>query len=302
MAKRARELRLEELKQEEDKMPSRKQIKMTPLTPSIAFNSKTSVKSTLPLPNISSDKKLEPILNWKDVKSSSEYITWKRKDKQNPKLVGEGKRKAISFLLAPFVVKDSHLSPTGNLDLVGELSKARFSIDLGKGIPDKLRDWCKQQNISKQQEECQEFLKNLVDDGLTYAWKFDLWNKCCDEEDGGVLQDFLNEAHSAWYKQYTNSEGIDEEYINLKRYLNTYDGKPNKPILWKKDKDGEYKEYVTEVLPEGSLVQVEASVRFYNIEGDDGMYGSSLDIGNNIIVIYVPPKTTHTDDIPYIEF
>lgn len=302
MAKRAREIRLEQLKEDDIKMPARKNIKMTPMGTSIAFNAKTEVKSSLPLPNVVSEKTLGPIMPWSEVTNNSQYITWKRKDKQNPRLVQKGKRKGITFLLAPMLVKESYLSPTGTLDLVGELSKARFSIDLKEGIPDKLQDWCKKNKVSAQQKECVQFLNELIEDGLKHAWVEDLWDKASDEDDGGTEEDFIAEAYKAWLKEYKNSDGEDDYHINLKRYLNTYDGKPNKPTLWKKNKSGEYEEYKEDTLPEGSLVQVEASIRFYNIEGDDGMYGSSIDIGENIIVIYVPPPATHTDNIPFIDF
>lgn len=301
MAKRAREIRLNQLKQEDDKMPPRKNIKMTPMGPSIAFNSKTNVKSTLPLPeNIKkSTKQLGPIMNWEDVNDNAEYITWKRKDKQNPRLVLNGKRKGVSFLLAPLLVKEAFLGPTGTLDLVGDLSKARFSIDLEAGIPEKLKAWSTKNKVSKQQEDCLDFLNDLITDGLKHAWVDDLWDKGS-EEDDGTEEDFIAEAHKAWLKKYTDSNGDDDCHLSLKRYLNTYDGKPNKPTLWKKNKEGEYEVYETDTLPEGSLVQVQASVRFYNIEGE--MYGSSMDIGDNIIVIYVPPPATHSDNIPYIDF
>ena len=199
-------------------------------------------------------------------------------------------------------MKEAFLGPTGTLDLVGELSKARFSIDLKEGIPDKLKDWCKTQEVSKQQEDCFNFLGKLITDGLKHAWFGDLWNKWSEDDDEhtDITELFIAEAHEAWLKQYTNSNGDDDYHLNLKRYLNTYDGKPNKPTLWKKNKDGEYKVYDSETLPPGSLVQVEASIRFYNIEGE--MYGSSMDIGENIIVIYVPPPPTHRDNIPYIDF
>ena len=129
MAKRAREIRLDQLQKEDDKMPSRKNIKMTPMGSSIAFNAKTTVKSTLPLPTIeNTTKQLGPIMNWEDVNDNAEYITWKRKDKQNPRLVLNGKRKGVSFLLAPLVVKEAFLGPTGTLDLVGELSNTRKLI------------------------------------------------------------------------------------------------------------------------------------------------------------------------------
>lgn len=300
MAKRAREIRLDQLKQEDDKMPPRKNIKMTPMGPSIAFNSKTSVKSTLPLPIKKSTKKLGPIMNWEDVNDNAEYITWKRKDKQNPRLVQKGKRKGVTFLLAPLLIKEAFLGHTGTLDLVGELSKARFSIDLKPGIPDKLKAWSKKNKIPKQQEECLDFLNDLIEDGLKHAWVEDCWDKGSEKDDGGTEEEFIGEAYKAWLKEYTDSNGDDDHHLNLKRYLNTYDGKPNKPTLWKKNEEGEYEVYETDTLPEGSLVQVQASVRFYNIEGE--MYGSSMDIGDNIIVIYVPPPATHTDNIPYIEF
>ena len=300
MAKRERENRLNQLIQDDKATNERKKINMTPLGGSIAFNPATRVKSSLPLPvNVVSDKILSPISHWTSL--DSEYISLKYKGKCNPKLVFTGKRKAANFLLEPMLIKDSNLGVEGNLNITGDLKSARFTLDLKPGCPKECVSMFP--DLVNKQEKCLEFLHEKVHEGLKYAWMEDLWDKAGehDDDESESMENFIKEGYLAWYKEYKDVNDNEKKFISMKRYLNTYDGKPNRPTFWKKNKEGEWKVYDVDSLPDGSLVQVETNMRFYNIEGDDGMYGCSMDIGDNILVIYAP-KIEHSDNIPYIEF
>ena len=137
------------------------------------------------------------------------------------------------------------------------------------------------------QEECLEFLNKQAKEGLEYAFYDDeMW----DHLNKDNLDDFLNGANHAWKK----------DTIQLKRRLTSFNGGPNRPTFWKKNIQGTYEELKIDTLPQGSLVKCEASLRFYAFE-DGSMYGSSLDLGDNILVIYMP-KDEYKDGVPYFEF
>ena len=277
MSKRARLQRLDDLK--------KKKIKMTPLSDSIpmSVNHKaTKVKTETPSNSPKPPKILKPMQAWNVI--DMETITWSRKGSDNPKLVPKGKRKLASFLLEPMVVLNSELGKDGNLKFAGDPTKARFIVELGKGIGD-APETLKEQHDMKQ-EECLQFLDDKTKESMEYAFYEDLWNK------KGELEPFLENANHCWKK----------EGIQLKRRLTSYGGESNRPIFWKKEKkDDSYKELHLEELPEGSVVQCQASLRFYSFQDNDReMYGSSLDLGENILVLWMP-KAEYTDNI-YVEF
>ena len=281
MSKRAREQRLQDLK--------RQKVKMTPLSSSIPMVKDTKVIHQASKPSVyegyknNKEKKvLKVMTKWND--ADIDIITWSYKGSGNPKVVNKGKRKLASFLLEPMVVLSSDLAQDGNLKLVGDPSKARYTVELGTGLgkaPKRLKD-----QLDLKQEECLQFLDKTAKEALEHAFFEDLWGK------KGELEHFLQGANHCWKK----------EGIQLKRRLTTFGGESNRPIFWKKNKKSMlYEELELDELPEGSIIQCEGSLRFFSFKDDEKeMYGSSLDLGENILVHWMP-ETEYTDNI-YIDF
>ena len=276
MSKRAREQRLQDLK--------KKKIKMTPLTDSIPMSivQKASKPASSKIIPSKPKKILKPMHKWNTI--DMDTITWTYKGEKNPKLVQKGKRKMASFLLEPMVVLNSELGPDGNLSYTKDPNKARYIIELGKGLGDAPKELSQQHDLK--QEECLKFLDDSAKEALEYAFYEDLWGK------KGELEPFLEGANHSWKK----------EGIQMKRRITTYGGESNRPTFWKKNQEGDlYEVLELDELPEGSVVQCQASMRFYSFHDNDReMYGSSLDLGDNILVLWMP-DAEYTDNI-YVEF
>ncbi len=279
-----REERLEELK-------VRDNVKMIPLGKSIpmATVQKASKRAaSTPPPSPAASKKPKKMLRgdlygWDSVQTS--IISWKFKSATKPKLVVEGTRKKASFFLSPFVAANSELGNDGNLRFSNDPNKARFTINLEDGCPKKIEG--EMEEYCSKQEKCREFLRLKAKEALEYAYYDDeMWNHISKDN----LDTFLKDAYHSW----------DKESIQLKRRLTSFSGQSNRPTFWKKNINGTYEVLQVDTLPEGSLVKCEAQMNFYAFE-DGSMYGSSLELGENIIVIYMP-KQEYTDKIPYFDF
>ena len=190
MSKRAREQRLQDLK--------RQKVKMTPLSSSIPMVKDTKVIHQASKPSVyegyknNKEKKvLKVMTKWND--ADIDIITWSYKGSGNPKVVNKGKRKLASFLLEPMVVLSSDLAQDGNLKLVGDPSKARYTVELGTGLgkaPKRLKD-----QLDLKQEECLQFLDKTAKEALEHAFFEDLWGK------KGELEAFLQGANHCWKKE-----------------------------------------------------------------------------------------------------
>lgn len=281
MSKRAREERLQEL------MSQRKKRTMTPLSKSIPMTviheaSKASDNSANQEKSPKAPKK-DKILKKKEewFNLNSTVITKTYRGSSNPKLVLESnKRKNASFLLDPMVVLSSELSLDGNLKFVNDPKKAKYSINLSSGCPKEIEEKLKDH---MNQQKCIDFLENKVKEGLEHAFYEELWT---DKVNANELEDFLEGANHSWKK----------EGIQLRRRLTTFNGERNRPTFWeKKEKDGNYQVLDLDELPEGSVVKCEATINFWCFE-DGSMYGSSLDLGEDILVLWMPPQQ-HSDNI-----
>lgn len=268
-----------------------KNKKMTPLGDSIPMRTSHQASKKRGPPTIELDTKvvkkpkkiLKNITDWHSLET--EIITWKRNESLKPKLVHTGRRKVATFLLSPFMVEKSELGKDGNLRFSNDPNKARFTINLEEGYPDEqIKDEI--EKTTSKQDECLEFLDKIAKGGMEYAFYEDMWQHINKDN----LNNFLNNANHSWKK---NS-------IHLKRRLTSFSGEPNRPTFWKINESGTYEVYKIDNLPEGSIVQCEASMSFYAFD-DGSMYGSSLELGENIIIIHIP-KNEYKHKIPYFEF
>lgn len=237
-------------------------------------------------------KLLPAISSWNTF--DSDYITWNSRGTKNVKLVKKGERKQGTFLLCPLMVRSADLGENGNFDDAKDLAKARYIVELEAGCPETLTKHFP--DLEKTQTECMETVQKVVNGGLEYCFHEDeLWENRNKED----LDEFMKDAHHSWDKEYTFNRKKNK-YLKLSKRLTSYDGGSNRPTFWKKNIHGTYDVLDVEDIPPGSLVSVQISIRYYNIE--DSMYGASIDIGDNILVSYIPKPSTHSDDLPFIDF
>ena len=290
----SRQARLAEL-QNMDKKRKNDDIGETPVK-KVKLGSSISMTTTYKASKAASPpsvpKSLPVMTSWD--KFPADYITWNSRGKKNVKLVKEGERKQGTFLLCPMMVRSAELGEHGNLDDVKEITKARFTIELESKCPEDLVKHFP--DIKTKQKECMEMVHKTINGGLEYCFHEDeLW----EDRNKDDIETFMSEAHHSWLKEYTFNRK-KSSYLKMSKRLTSYDGKPNRPTFWKKNIHGTYDVLEVENLPEGSLVSVQVSIRYYNIE--DSMYGVSMDIGDNILVSYMPKPKSHTDDLPFIDF
>ena len=106
-------------------------------------------------------------------------------------------------------------------------------------------------------------------------------------------------------KEGSDDEGNDYTVLHMTRRLLDFQGNPNRPTFWKKNKQGTYEVIEPEWIPKHSLVICTASFRSYKVSAN--MYGTSMDLGKDIIVIHQPSsthkkKTNVPVNIPFVDY
>jgi len=217
-------------------------------------------------------------------------------------LKNDSRKKNIEFLLPKMVVKYQDLGKEGNLGrFTQDLNKAKFTVSLETGCPAEIDSMLP--GLVKQQESFFERLRSECNNHMKKVYEEDEWLKTRGEK---TLEEFVGGANMSCLKMAKDDNDDVYEVISLSRRLTDFQGGPNNPTFWKVDENNEFKVIEPKFIPRGSVIQCTGSLRAYNVSPD--MYGVSMDLGRDIIVVWIPPKEKPVEqkksvpDVPYINF
>lgn len=228
-----------------------------------------------------------------------------------PKVHLEDDTRNLKFSLPPMVVKFADLGKEGNLGrtitmktgakITIDANKARYSTSLEPlVVPDFIKEDrnsyidIQREFYEKLDKTCKEMM------GLAYHSEDPSWNPC---REGKELEEFVNSANYSCMKKATDKNGDEYETIHLARRLTDFQGNPNKPVFWKVNADGIFEVIEPKFIPRGSFIQCCGELRAYKVNRD--MYGVSMDLGRDVIVISTPKKEekpTYKPKVPFINF
>ena len=215
-------------------------------------------------------------------------------------------KKNVQFLLPNMVVKFQDLGKEGNLGKFknNDPNKAKFQVSLEMGCPEELETLMP--SLVGEQTKFFNELKRICNSHMETAFHHDshTWTKAKNDKE---LEDFVSGANYSCIKTVRDDNDDEYEIVSMARRLTTFQGAPNNPTFWKVDEKGEFEEIEPAYIPKGSLIQCTGTLRSYNVNPE--MYGVSMDLGENIIVVWMPPKKkstpveeTSVPSVPFISF
>lgn len=224
----------------------------------------------------------------------------------------DARKRNMPFLLPTMAVKWQNLGKEGNLNkkmgryTVTDVNKARYTASLEPGCPAELEKLMP--TLVEEQQQFMKALKTVCEGHMQLVFHHDddsSWDKT---KDGKELEDFVSDANYSCIKSVKDENDDDYEIISLARRLTDFQGNPNEPVFWKINPDGKFETIEPRYIPKGSLIQCTGTLRAYNVNSE--MYGVSMDMGRDIIVVWMPPKKTKEEkevkttlpSVPFISF
>ena len=109
------------------------------------------------------------------------------------------------------------------------------------------------------------------------------WDVC---RKGKEVDEFISSANSC-IKKVKDKNGDLYDIITLQRRWRDFQGNPNNPVFWKTNAEGDFEVIEPKFIPKGSFLQCTGSLRAFKVADK---YGVAMDMGRDIIVIYIPPR------------
>ena len=155
-----------------------------------------------------------------------------------------------------------------------------LSVGVPEGIPESLNAKLKESQ-PKFVVSVNKLLRNMIQEGIS----------------AGIYDDALGEMKSeTWIEHgFTNDSHFinKDNIIELKRNIQSYRGDPQPVRYWKKNKEGRYEQFFPAEIPIGSLVIPQYYPKPYCFkDGDDWKYGSTAELGRDLIVVCMPKPRT----------
>jgi hypothetical protein len=219
----------------------------------------------------------------------------------------DGRMKNTPFLLPCLIKRYGQLTGEGNLGKFSNLpNKCRYTVSLEPNmVPEWANDEQKEAFVDQQREFYDKMLETCKE-MMTAAFLQEAdasWDVC---KSGRELEDFVKDANFSCLKIAKDKNDDKYEVINLTRRLTDFQGNPNAPVFWKMNQDGEFDVIEPKYIAKGSFIQCSGTLRAYKV--DANMYGVSMDLGRDIIVVSMPKKETpkkkvsNNPSVPFINF
>lgn len=281
--------RLEKLKQLKEKNGAKKSINLSNVTPS-----KPSVELSCNIP-----QKLTAI-------ETDVSMIKRRNGEQIPKVhrKGDPRKRNLLFGIPKFMVKWQQLGKDGNLgQFSNDPNKARFTVGLDMGCPEELKEIFP--NMEEEQKQFFQKLQTICKEHMEMAFvqvEDPSWDICKGDKE---MEEFVKAANYSCIKEVKDENNDTFNVIQTQRRLTDFQGNPNPPVFWKSNTNGEYEVIEPRYIPKGAVIQCTGTLRAYKVNAD--MYGVSMDLGRDIIVVWMPPKDKPQEKkklpvVPFINF
>lgn len=244
----------------------------------------------------------------------TEVSLWKKRNgNMMPKmhLKGDARKKKIVFGLPSMMVKWQNLGKEGNLNkrmgnnVITDINKARITVSLERGVPEELESVFP--TLVGEQEKFYEELTSKCKEHMEVAFVQEedhSWDQC---KAGKEMEDFVDGANYSCLKSFKDENEDTVELVSMTRRVLDFQGNPNECIFWKSNEKGEYVQIEPRYIRKGSLIRCMGSLRSYNV--NESMYGVSLDLERDIVVVWMPPVEDKTPQektkdpvIPFLNF
>jgi hypothetical protein len=225
-------------------------------------------------------------------------------------------------------IRYSEMGPKGNLGTkyVSETAytSAKFTMTLEKGADSKVL--AAMPNVEREQAAYMKWVNNQATAMLTLAWENKLpmfasqRKKCMGDAkkaakkdksidvDAKALELFL-EGAAIPAKTELDEDGDPVSTLNKMGRRYQYTSKEgdvviNRPTIWKRQKEGGYKDITSDIryLTKGSMVITQVSFRCYAMPSS---YGVATDMGKNVILVWLKPSSgagkDSTPQVPYFD-
>lgn len=251
-----------------------------------------------------------PVLNAME----TEVSLWKKRNGDMiPKLhmKGDARKKKIVFGLPSMIVKWQNLGKEGNLNkrmgnnVITDINKARITVSLERGCPEELESVFP--TLVGEQENFHEELTRKCKEHMEVAFVQEedhSWDGC---KAGKEMEDFVDGANYSCLKSFKDENEDTIELVSMTRRVLDFQGNPNECVFWKSNEKGEYVQIEPRYIRKGSLIRCMGSLRSYNV--NESMYGVSLDLERDIVVVWMPPvedktpvEKTKAPVIPFLNF
>ena len=270
---------------------AKEDIVSAPMVKHVAKAMKTSTSS------LQANETLEDQYHWDKPEDGKVIIAEKRDGSGYVRYVHQQyERKNRIITGEPMLVVDSCMFEDGNLGVertnrkTGKTwternpKKAKYELLLSPGVPDRVPDTLKAK-LKESQPKFVASVKTLLTDMIQEAVSSGIWDDALGEmkSKDWVQKGFDNDAH------FTTKDGN----IELKRNIQSYRGDPQPIRYWKRNKEGHYEQFFPAEIPIGALVIPQYYPKPYCFkDGNDWRYGSTAELGRDLIVVCMPTPRT----------
>tara|TARA_B100001059_G_C17771575_1_gene548773 strand:- start:197 stop:1189 length:993 start_codon:yes stop_codon:yes gene_type:complete len=275
----------------EEAKEAKANMESAPMVTHVAKAMKTSVNS------LKANETLDEQYHWDKPEDGKVIIAEKRDGSGYVRYVHqEYERKNRVITGEPMLVVDSCMLEDGNLGVertnrkTGKTwternpKKAKYELLLSTGVPDRAPDTLKAK-LKESQPKFVASVKTLLTDMIQEAVSSGIWDDALGEmkSKDWVQKGFDNDTH------FTTKDGK----IELKRNIQSYRGDPQPVRYWKRNKEGRYEQFFPAEIPIGALVIPQYYPKPYCFkDGNDWRYGSTAELGRDLIVVCMPTPRT----------
>ena len=221
-------------------------------------------------------------------------------------LKDDARKKTTLFTMPAMMKRFGNMTGEGNLgQFTKDPMKARFTVSLEHGrAPEWVADVFKDVDPMKEQSTFMDKLKSLCTEMMTTAYYQEedaSWDK---HKSNKELEEFIEKANFSCIKNGTDKNGDDYSVVSGTRRLTDFQGSPNNHVFWKANPEGDFDVIEPKYIRKDSYIICTGSLRAYNTPD---MYGVSLDIGPDVIVLSMPKKdppkkVSNKPTVPFINF
>eukprot|EP00944_MAST-04C_sp_MAST-4C-sp1_P005842 g5842.t1 len=221
-------------------------------------------------------------------------------------LKDDARKKTTMFTMPAMMKRFGNMTGEGNLgQFTKDPQKARFTVSLEHGrAPEWVGDVFKDSDPIKEQNDFMDKLKGLCTEMMSIAYYQEEDTSWDRHKTNKELEEFIEGANFSCIKNGTDKNGDDYSVVSGTRRLTDFQGGPNNHVFWKVDPNGKFNVIEPKYIRKDSFIICTGSLRAYNTPD---MYGVSLDIGRDVIVLSMPKKdspkkVTNKPTVPFINF
>lgn len=221
-------------------------------------------------------------------------------------LTEDTRKKTTWFSLPAMMKRFGNMTGEGNLgQFTKDPNKARLTVSLEHGrVPEWVHTVFKDSNPLEEQGKFIDKFDKLCKEMMSVAFYQEddaSWDR---HKKGKEVEDFIDKANFSCIKKGTDKNGDDFNVLSGTRRLTDFQGGPNAHVFWKANPQGEFDVIEPKYIRKDSYIICTGSLRAYNTPD---MYGVSLDIGRDVIVLSMPQKEspkkkTNKPNVPFINF